>query len=81
MLGAKGEKGLSMYKEAIKHLENRLKEKDFDFEGSLEEVIAKMEEWFFEYFGWNPSFSLMYDKETNSIIICHYQQYEIFKVK
>lgn len=72
---------MSSYREARKHLENRLKEKDFTFEGSLEEVIDKIDEWLYEYFNWNPAFRLEYNKETNSIIICHHQQYEIFKVK
>lgn len=77
---AKGEK-MSLHKEARKYLENRLKKKDFDFEGSLEEIIDKIDEWFYEYFNWDPAFRLEYDKKTNSIIICHYQEYEVFKVK
>ena len=72
---------MTFYKEARESLKNRLKKKDFDCEGSLEEVIDKIDEWFSEYFDCNPAFRLEYDKETNSIIVCHYQEYEIFKVK
>ena len=71
----------STYQFARKWLEHRLKKKEYDFEGTLKEVIEKMDRWFMAYFNYDPSFRLEYDAKTNTIIICHDRYYGIFRVK
>ena len=69
------------YEFARKCLEHRLKTEDYDFEGTLKEVIEKMDRWFCDFFNWESAFRLEYDAKTNTIIICHDRYYGIFKVK
>ena len=68
------------YEVARKWLEHRLKTEEYDFEGTLKEVIDKINRWFMEYFNWDPPFCLEYNAKTNTIIICHDRYYGIFKV-
>lgn len=69
------------YQEARKHLAKRLKDRDFDHEGSLKDIIDQMDDWISEYLDQNPPFRLEYDEETKCIVIAHYREYEVFHIK
>lgn len=72
----------STYQSSRESLKKRLVKKDFDHKGTLEDMIDKIDDWIKDTFDDADitSFLIEFDKETNTIIVCHYQNYTLFNV-